>query len=138
MKEVQEWERVLLLRINICKCWAEGKLLQSYDAVILLPLREKEIQEAKTLGDLLLIIDDEMRKDVFKEMVMSNGEKTCFICEGFNELPFYLRKSSLVASLIQQLPKCTVVYTSRPEASIELQATRVIAIDGFTEESVDE
>ena len=126
------------LAINICKRWAEGKLLQSYDAVILLSLREKEIQEAKTLGDLLLIIDDEMRKDLSKEILMSNGEKMCFICEGFDELPFHLRKSSLVASLIQQLPKCTVLYTSRPEASSQLQATRVIAIDGFAEESVDE
>ena len=126
------------LAINICKRWAEGKLLQSYDAVIFLPLREKEIQEAKTLGDLLLVIDDEMRKDLSKEILMSNGEKMCFICEGFDELPFHLRKSSLVASLIQQLPKCTVLYTSRPEASSQLQATRVIAIDGFAEESVDE
>ena len=126
------------LAINICKRWAEGKLLQSYDAVILLSLREKEIQEAKTLGDLLLVIDDEMRKDLSKEILMSNGEKMCFICEGFDELPFHLRKSSLVASLIQQLPKCTVLYTSRPEASSQLQATRVIAIDGFAEESVDE
>ena len=126
------------LAINICKCWAEGKLLQSYDAVIFLPLREKEIQEAKTLGDLLLVIDDEMRKDLSKEILMSNGEKMCFICEGFDELPFHLRKSSLVASLIQQLPKCTVLYTSRPEASSQLQATRVIAIDGFAEESIDE
>ena len=126
------------LAINICKRWAEGKLLQSYDAVILLPLRQKEIQEAKTLGDLLLVIDDEMRKDLSKEILMSNGEKMCFICEGFDELPFHLRKSSLVASLIQQLPKCTVLYTSRPEASSELRATRVIAIDGFKEKSIDE
>ena len=128
------------LAINICKRWAEGKLLQSYDAVILLPLREKEIQEAKTLGDLLLIIDDEMRKDVSKEVMKSNGKKMCFICEGFDELPFHLRKSSLVANLIQKLPKCTVLYTSRPEACGVLRSvvTKVIAIDGFKEESVDE
>ena len=126
------------LAINICKRWAEGKLLQAYDAVILLPLREKEIQEAKNLGELLLIIDDEMRKEVSKEMIMSSGEKLCFICEGFDELPYHLRTSSLVASLIEKLPKCTVVYTSRPEACSGLRATRVIAIDGFTEESVDD
>ena len=126
------------LAINICKRWAEGKLLQAYDAVILLPLREKEIQQAKNLGELLLIIDDEMRKEVSKEMMMSNGEKLCFICEGFDELPYHLRTSSLVANLIQKLPKCTVVYTSRPEACSGLRPARVIAIDGFTEESIDE
>ena len=128
------------LAINICKCWGKGELLQAYDAVILLPLREKEIQEAKTIGDLLLILDDKMREDVTKEIVMNNGENICFLCEGFDELPIRLRKSSMVANLIQKLPKCTLIYTSRPEACSEIQSvdTRVIAIDGFKEESIDE
>ena len=128
------------LAINICKRWAEGELLQASYAVILLPLREKEIQEAKTIGDLLLILDDKLREHVTKEIIMNNGENICFLCEGFDELPINLRKSSMVASLIQKLPKCTVIYTSRPEACSELQSvdTRVIAIDGFKEESIDE
>ena len=49
------------LAINICKCWAKGELLQSYIAVILLTLRDPEIQKAKTIGDLLLTRDDELR-----------------------------------------------------------------------------
>ena len=128
------------LAINICKRWAKGELLQAYDAVILLPLREKEVQEAKTIGDLLLILDDKMREDVTKEIVMNNGESICFLCEGFDELPIRLRKSSMVANLIQKLPKCTLIYTSRPEACSEIQSVdaRVIAIDGFKEESIDE
>ena len=125
------------LAINICKRWAKGELLQAYDAVILLPLREKEIQEAKTFGDLLLILDDKIRADVSKEIVMNNGGKVCFICEGFDELPRHLHKSSLVANLISILPECTVIYTSRPEASSELRATKIIAIDGFKEKSID-
>ena len=35
------------LAINICKCWASDNLLQNYKAVILLPLRDPEIQELK-------------------------------------------------------------------------------------------
>ena len=44
------------LAINICKRWAEGSLFQSYDAVILLPLRDPGIQKSKTVGDLLLTL----------------------------------------------------------------------------------
>ena len=56
------------LAIKICKCWADGELLEEYDAVILLPLRDPEIQAAKTLKDLLLILDDKLRECVYKEI----------------------------------------------------------------------
>ena len=128
------------LTINICKQWAEGELLQPYNAVILLPLREKEIQETKRLGDLLSILDDKMREEVSKEIAMNNGERICFICEGFDELPRNLRRSILATSLMQKLPRCLVIYTSRPEACSELRsdASAIIAIDGFNEKSIDE
>ena len=43
------------LAIEICKCWTDGELLEEYDAVILLPLRDPEIQAANNIGDLLLV-----------------------------------------------------------------------------------
>ena len=128
------------LAINVCKCWAEGELLQLYHAVILLPLREKEIQDAKEVKDLLRILDDEMRKDVLKEIISKHGERICFIFEGFDELPTDLQKSSVFMKINADLPMCTLVYTTRPEAYHgELQhiATQVVTIEGFTEESVD-
>ena len=63
------------LAIHICKHWVKGDLLQGFDAVILLPLHDPEIQEAKNIKDLLLILDDDMREGVFKEIVKCNGEK---------------------------------------------------------------
>jgi len=127
------------LAINICKCWAKGELLQAYDAVILLPLREKKIQDAKEVDDLLLTLDVQMRKDVFQEILGNNGERICFICEGFDELPTKLCKSSVFTKINTMLPLCTLVYTSRPEACSKLRsiATRVITICGFNEESVN-
>ena len=127
------------LAINICKLWAKGQLLQSYHAVILLPLREKEIQNAQTLGDLLLTLDDEMRGEVSKEIAMNDGKNICFICEGFDEFPTDLRKSSFVTKLSEKLTQCTFIYTSRPEACSDLRyaATRLIAIGGFNKESID-
>jgi len=43
------------LAANICKCWAEGSLLNCYDCVIMLILHDPEIQAAKTISDLLLM-----------------------------------------------------------------------------------
>ena len=125
------------LAINICKQWAKGDLLQSYDAVILLTLRDKKIQRAENIRDLLLTLDDEMRENVYKEIVKSNGENICFILEGYDELPYHLQRSSVFTKLTEELLKCTLVYTSRPEAYLSYSSFKVIKIDGFNKESVD-
>ena len=126
------------LAINVCKCWAEGELLQGYHAVILLPLREKEIQDAKEVKDLLLILDDQIRQDVLKEITSKHGQRICFIFEGFDELPTDLQKSSVFMKINTDLPMCTLVYIAHPEACEKLRhiATWVVTIEGFTEESV--
>ena len=127
------------LAINICKQWAEGSLLQGYDAVVLLLLRDLEIQGAKTIKDLLQTLNDDLRENIFKEIVNNNGEKVCFIFEGYDELPYHLQKDSVFTKLIEKLPKCTLVYTSRPEAyyKIPYRGCKIIKINGFGKESVD-
>ena len=128
------------LAIKICKCWADGELLEEYDAVILLPLRNPKIQVAKSVKDLLLVLDDELRECVYKEITKTNGEGICFLLEGFDELPHQLRKSSIFLTLSEELPKCTLMYTSRPEACNQLRsiASCRIEIHGFKEEQVEE
>ena len=127
------------LAINICKQWAKGNLLQGYDAVILLPLRDPEIQDAKGIGDLLLV-SGEMKEKILNEITINNGERVCFIFEGYDELPQPLQKVPVFAKLTEKLPKCTLIYTSRPEACADLRtiACRAIKIDGFTEELIDD
>jgi len=125
------------LAINICKCWADGSLLQSYKAVILLTLRDPETQEAKTIGDLLP--GDRMRRMVLDEIGECFGENICFILEGFDELPPSLQKASLFMKLIEKLPKCLLVYTSCPETCDRLEkvASHIVTIKGFNPKSVD-
>ena len=77
------------LAIKICKCWADSELLEEYDAVILLPLHDPEIQAAKTLKDLLLILDDELRECVQRNY-KKEWRRICFLLEGFDELPHHL------------------------------------------------
>ena len=125
------------LAINICKQWAKGDLLQDYDAVILLTLRDKKIQGAENIKDLLLTLDDELRENVYKEIVKSYGEKICFILEGYDELPYHIQRSSVFTELRKGLLKCMVVYTSRPEAYLLYRGLQVIKINGFNKESID-
>ena len=128
------------LAIKMCKCWADDELLEEYDTVILLPLRNPKIQAAKSVKDLLLVLDDELRECVYKEITKTNGEGICFLLEGFDELPHQLRNSSIFLTLSEELPNCTVMYTSRPEACNQLRsiASCRIEIRGFKEEQVEE
>ena len=125
------------LAINICKCWAEGNLLQSYDAVVLLTLRDPEIQQSKTIADLLLTVDDKMRENVFEEIIKNHGEKICFIFEGYDELPSHISRSPVFSKVVEKLPKCMLIYTSRPGYCFPNHASQ-IKINGFTEESISE
>ena len=128
------------LAIKICKCWADGELLEEYDAVILLPLRDPEIQVANNIGDLLLVENRNEREVLCDEITASEGDKVCFIFEGYDELPEQLRKAPVFAKLKEKLPKCTLMYTSRPEASNQLRhvSSQRIKIRGFKEEQVYE
>ena len=129
-----------MLAINICKCWADGELFQQYEAVILLPLRDPEIQAANDIGDLLLVANENERKALYDEITASEGDKVCFILEGYDELPEQLRRAPVFAKLKEKLLKCTLIYTSRPEACNYLRsvATHRIEICGFKEEQVNE
>ena len=125
--------------INVCKQWAGGALLQNYDAVVLLVLCDPKIQGAKTIKDLLQILDDDLRENVYKEIIKSNGEKVCFVFEGYDELPYHLQIDSVFAKFIEKLPKCTLVYTTRPEAYYQTpyKGSKIVRINGFNEKSVD-
>ena len=132
------------LAINICKCWAKGDLLQEYTAVILLSLRDPKVYKAESIKDLLEILDDDIKEDVYKEIVKCKGKKICFILDGFDELPYkYRRYDSLFSrNLKMKLTECTLIYTSRPGVRPEIVKNQwsdrgVIFIDGFQTQSID-
>jgi len=122
------------LAMQICKLWSKGVIFNQYSALILLELRKPTLQEAKSVKDFLLTIDDRMKEGIFQEITRTNGENVCFIFEGFDELPLKLRKHSLFSKLTEDLPKCTALYTSRPEScqNIKRRASQRIQILGFT------
>ena len=121
------------LAIQLCKLWSKGDFFKQYSAFILLTLREPSFQEAKSVRDFLLTLDDGLKDEVYREITRDNGEDICFIFEGYDELPPKLRKHRLFSKLTEDLPKCTLMYTSRPEScyNIKQRASQRLQILGF-------
>jgi len=130
-----------MLSVKICKDWANGCLLQDYDAVVLLLLRHCELQKAKMIADLFPLEDKHLKKELMKEIHKTEGSRVCFIVEGFDELPLKLQKESIFINLIKKLSNLLVVYTSRPVGTVNLRqqvVTKCIEIIGFKPEQVQE
>jgi len=132
------------LSFKICKDWADGHLLQNYEVVVLVQLRLPEFQKAKEIVDLLLMIEDgQLRQNVAKELCDNNGDRVCFIVEGFDELPQDLQRNSIFTRLSEKLPQAMIIYTSRPLAASHLRSryqliSKRIEIIGFKFEQVQE
>ena len=119
------------------------KYMEQYSLVVLLRLREKEVQEISNVSQLFSDCENEDNKDLVKEVSKCRGRDVLFILDGFDELPKTLQKNSYLLSLIngRVLPASTVLVTSRPSATAELliscRPQKRIEILGFTQESVE-
>ena len=111
--------------LELCRRQKEIESMKKYSLIILLRLREKEIQNIQTVG---MIFESTCQHDKYlqqclsKEVTTRGGEKVLFILDGFDELPIHLRNDSFFTELIRgkYLPACTVLVTSRPSASADL------------------
>ena len=132
---------------ELCRRWSAGKLLNDYSLVVLLRLRDENVQEAKTIVDLFQCGDD-MLSNVVDELRDTHGKGVLFILEGLDELPGNLRDdmNSIFMKLItgHLLPASTVMVTTRPWAVKDLPVTCMSRIDqhieilGFTTQQIDE
>ena len=119
------------------------KYMKQYSLVVLLRLREKEVQEISNVSQLFSECENEDNKSLVKEVSKCRGKDILFILDGFDELPKTLQKKSYLLSLIngRVLPASTVLVTSRPSATAELliscRPQKHIEILGFTQESVE-
>ena len=109
-----------------CRQWAEGKLLQAYSIVLLLPLRDNNIRQISSLPNLFRHTKQEVKEEVSRRVAESGGKGCLIWLEGWDELPDDLRHSySFFTKLIRgfQLPAATIFITSRPWASRSLLET---------------
>ena len=131
---------------ELCRRWSAGKLLNDYSLVVLLRLRDENVQEASKVTDLFQYRDTQLSTRIVEDLEPVQGKGVLFILEGLDELPPSIRKNSIFMDLItgRVLPASTVMVTTRPWAVKDLPDTcknrldQHIEILGFTTQQIDE
>ena len=109
---------------EFCRTWGKGEILQDHSLLLLLPLRDNNLKEAKTLSDLFYYPNSELQQAVVQEVTSNQGQGVAIWLEAWDELDHEPReKASVFLDLIlgRILPLATVFVTSRPWASEHLR-----------------
>ena len=109
---------------EFCRKWGRGEILQDHSLLLLLPLRDNNLKEAKTLSDLFYHPNSELQQAVVQEVTSNQGQGVAIWLEAWDELDHEPReKVSVFLDLIlgRILPLATVFITSRPWASEHLR-----------------
>ena len=132
---------------EVCQKWSQHQLFNEYSLVVLLKFQDKRVQEAKSVSDLFYYPLPEVQSEIVHDIVLSGGHRLLLILEGFDEAPASKRTMySIFVRLFrgQELPKATVVLTTRPSASAELRQlcrgkhSRRIEVVGFGKKEIEE
>ena len=127
---------------HICQKWSAGELFSQFQLVLLVKLRDHEVQKAKQFEDILPFTDEKER--IANEVVQCKGAGVLLLFDGWDELPNELQRKSLFQTLIEEphkysLQKVAIVVSSRQISSTGLQqysSTR-IEILGFTHQQIE-
>ena len=109
---------------EFCRKWGRGEILQDHSLLLLLPLRDNNLKEAKTLSDLFYHPNSEFQQAVVQEVTNNQGKGVAIWLEAWDELDHQPREmASVFLDLIHGriLPLATVFVTSRPWASEHLR-----------------
>ena len=125
--------------------WAAGQLFQDRSLFILIPLRNRRIQEACSLADLIPHPDKKHREDIARAISDQDGEGVCFWFEGWDEVPEFLHKSFVCSFIMQgsaecSLPRCSIVVTSRPNDAFTAHhpSRATVKINEFEKDQIQE
>ena len=130
---------------KLCCKWGKGKLLQQYQLVVLLRLRDKNVRAAEKISDLFRYHNHQIQQAAVEVIQRTGGKGVLLLFEGYDELPEKLRtESSVFLNVItgRELPEATVFITSRPWASEFLHwgckrhISQHIEILGFTKADI--
>jgi len=130
---------------ELCRQWGQQNLLKEYSLVVLLKLRDRCVQKAANICDLIFHSDSSLQSAVASQIGKNEGREILFLLEGYDELPQDLQENSIFAKLIDGdvLPKAGVIVTSRPSACDMLhkrcsgQVCQQVQVLGFTEQQID-
>ena len=105
---------------ELCRQWAEGKMLQDKKIVLLLQLRSKRVREAKSLSDLFYHDDDSIKHEVLKHIKSVNGRGVFLVLEGYDEATEDQRAEGGILDRLLTgdcLLEAMIMVTCRPLAS---------------------
>ena len=135
------------LCIAVSEDWANGKLFQQFELVLLLPLRMKAVASAGSLAELLKLLHSSPRlcDSVARYLEEEEGKSVLIIADGWDELSESKRQeeSYLYQFLFgQNFCLMSVVVTSRPSTSAPLRELpdidRFVEVRGFSKEHIVE
>ena len=123
--------------------WAAGELLLGVSLVILVPLQYAFIRSAESLAGIIPHPNKKTRKKVADMITEQGGANTCFLLDTWDEMPVKHPEESFVHNLIvgtlgRSLPHCSIVVTSRPEASAVLRryAKTTLEVNRFSDSQI--
>ena len=133
---------------EVCQKWGQYQLFKEYSLVVLVSFQDKQMKEAKSISDLFYHPNADLQSEIVKVITETDGHGLLLILEGFDEAPASKRTmDSIFVRLFrgQELPRATVVLTTRPSASAELCQlcnysvnSRRIEVVGFGKKEIDE
>ena len=123
--------------------WSKAELLQTFELVLLVCLRDPCLQQIKSVDDLLQLFykghknATEVVSACSEHLSKNGGKSLTLLLDGYDEYPRNLHDNSLITDILQRqvLPLCVLVVSSRPHASEHLSEQATIRVDilGFTE-----
>ena len=131
---------------QVCHRWGRRELFDQYSTVLLLPLRDERVQQAKQVEDLFFHLSDKKAQKQVKRDI-GNGKETLVILDGLDELPGHLlSEQSIFTDLLSGEVLCdaTILVTSRPSATQQLltcwkqRMSKHFVIRGFNEGDIEE
>ena len=132
---------------EMCKEWGEGTLLQQWDLVVLVQLRDKDIRRATNLRDFFKFSPDSpVNEIVYQHIRDTFGERLLIIFDGYDELSKLQKTETSIFNQILEsklLPSASVIVTSRPVATPTLpdafkdHTQQHIEVVGFTKKDID-
>ena len=123
--------------------WANEKLFQEFDILLLLPLRQKRIASAGSLLDLLQLLHPSQKVcGLVAKYVEEEEGKVLIIADGWDELggEDHSEGSFLYELLFGECYSLSVIVTSRPSASAPLRdlpcIDQLVEVHGFSKDNV--
>ena len=125
--------------------WANGKLFQEFEILLLLHLRQKRIASVDSLLGLLKLLHPSQKVcELVAEYIKEQEGKVLIIADGWDELSTENRseESFLYELLFGECYSLSVIVTSRPYVSAPLRnlpcIDRLVEVHGFSKDNIKE